>query len=120
MLDGELPIEEVFSYTSLYVHQKRRNSVKVSLYPVMTKIERKNAVPTISVFDLEAILIDIKRMNKSREAPSHVMLCMYNAGVAHNILYVTNNMQCCILAGYDEATQTALLIDAHPKMFSRT
>lgn len=48
------------------------------------------------------------------------MLCMYNAGVAHNILYVCDNLQWCILAGYDEETQTALLIDAHPKMFSRT
>ncbi|KPA81247.1 hypothetical protein ABB37_03665 [Leptomonas pyrrhocoris] len=118
-LDGVLPLERVYEYAADYLKLSKRD-MEVHLYPVLTKISREDAVPTISVFDLESILIDVKDANRDPEAPEHVMVIMYNACVAHNVLYIVEEPQWCILAGYDQETQTAVLIDAHPKTFSRT
>lgn len=118
-LDGVLPLEQVYEYAADYLKRSKRE-MEVHLYPVLTKISREDAVPTISVFDLESILIDVKDANSDSEAPEHVMVIMYNACVAHNVLYIVDEPQWCILAGYDQETQTAVLIDAHPKTFSRT
>ncbi|KAH9588664.1 hypothetical protein LSM04_005783 [Trypanosoma melophagium] len=118
-VDGSLPLEEVFKYAREYVHVTNRN-YNLAVYPVLTKISREDAVPTISVFDLESIIIDVKNANEDPEVPEHIMVIMYNANVAHNVLYITTQPQWCILAGYDEETQTALLIDAHPKTFLKT
>lgn len=118
-LDGVLPLEQVYEYAAEYVRHAKPE-MEVHLYPVLTKISREDAVPTISVFDLESILIDVKDANGDSEEPAHVMVIMYNACVAHNVLYIVDEPQWCILAGYDQETQTAVLIDAHPKTFSRT
>ncbi|KPI88533.1 hypothetical protein ABL78_2345 [Leptomonas seymouri] len=118
-LDGVLTLEQVYEYAADYLKRSKRE-MEVHLYPVLTKICREDAVPTISVFDLESILIDVKEANSDPEAPEHVMVIMYNACVAHNVLYIVEEPQWCILAGYDLETQTAMLIDAHPKTFSRT
>lgn len=118
-LDGVLPLEQVYEYAADYLKRSKRE-MEVYLYPVLTKISREDAVPTISVFDLESILIGVKDANSDPEAPEHVMVIMYNACVAHNVLYIVEEPQWCILSGYDQETQTAVLIDAHPKTFSRT
>lgn len=118
-LDGNLPLEQVHGYAVEYLKRTHRPYV-VNLYPVLTKISREDAVPSISVFDLESILLDVHNCNEDPEAPEHVMVIMYNACVGHNILYVGDQNQWCVLAGYDQETQTALLIDSHPKTFSRT
>jgi hypothetical protein len=118
-LNGVLPLEQVYEYAGDYLKLSKRQ-MEVHLYPVLTKISREDAVPTISVFDLESILIDVKDANSDPEAPEHVMVIMYNACVAHNVLYIVDEPQWCILAGYDQETQMAVLIDAHPKTFSRT
>ncbi|EPY25613.1 hypothetical protein STCU_06630 [Strigomonas culicis] len=118
-MNGILPLDQVYEYAKEYVH-RRSKPITISLYPVLTKISREDAVPTISVFDLESILLDVRNANDDNESPSHVMLIMYNACVAHNVLYIAEEPQWCVLAGYDQETQTALLIDAHPKTFSRT
>lgn len=118
-LDGVLPLEQVYNYSKEYVQRTKRD-IAVDLYPVLTKISREDAVPTISVFDLESILIDVMKANSDPECPMCVMVIMYNACVAHNVLYIVDAPQWCVLAGYDQETQTALLIDAHPKVFSRT
>lgn len=118
-VDGVLPLEQVYEYAAGYVQRSKRD-MDVRLYPVLTKISREDAVPTISVFDLESILISVKDANADPESPEHVMVIMYNACVAHNVLYIVEEPQWCILAGYDQEMQTAVLIDAHPKTFSRT
>ncbi|KAG5490165.1 hypothetical protein JKF63_00284 [Porcisia hertigi] len=118
-VDGVLPLEQVYEYAAGYVQLSQRD-MDVHLYPVLTKIFREDAVPTISVFDLESILIRVKNANTDPECPEHVMVIMYNACVAHNVLYIVEDPQWCVLAGYDQEMQTALLIDAHPKTFSRT
>ncbi|KAK7196191.1 Phytochelatin synthase [Novymonas esmeraldas] len=118
-VDGVLPLEQVYEYAAGYVQRSKRD-MNVRLYPVLTKIFREDAVPTISVFDLESILISVKDANADPECPEHVMVIMYNACVAHNVLYIVEEPQWCVLAGYDQEMQTAVLIDAHPKTFSRT
>ncbi|KAG5489438.1 hypothetical protein GH5_00309 [Leishmania sp. Ghana 2012 LV757] len=117
-VDGVLPLEQVYEYAAGYVQRSKRD-IDVHLYPVLTKIFREDAVPTISVFDLESILINVKSANADPECPEHVMVIMYNACVAHNVLYIVEDPQWCVLAGYDQEMQTAVLIDAHPKTFSR-
>lgn len=118
-IDGSLPLGEVFRYAREYVRITNSN-YNVAVYPVLTKILREDAVPTISVFDLESVIIDVKNANEDPEAPEHVMVIMYNANVAHNVLYISTTPQWCVLSGYDQETQTVLLIDAHPKMFMQT
>ncbi|EPY39093.1 hypothetical protein AGDE_04836 [Angomonas deanei] len=118
-IDGSLPLEQVFEYAKEFLSVKQLPYV-ATLHPVLTKISREDAVPTISVFDLESIIMDVQKSNDDVESPQHVMVLMYNACVAHNVLYIAEEPQWCVLAGYDTETQTALLIDAHPKTFSRT
>ncbi|RNF22910.1 uncharacterized protein Tco025E_02975 [Trypanosoma conorhini] len=119
LIDGSLPLGEVFRYAREYVRITNRN-YNVAVYPVLTKISREDAVPTISVFELESIIIDVKNANEDPEVPEHIMAIMYNANVAHNVLNISNFPQWCLLAGYDVETQMVLLIDAHPKKFMQT
>lgn len=118
-IDSNLPLGEVFRYAREYVRITNRN-YNVAVYPVLTKVLREDAVPTISVFDLETIIIDVINGNKDPEAPEHVMVIMYNASVAHNVLYISKLPQWCLLSGYDKETQTVLLIDAKSKKFMQT
>ncbi|CCW66888.1 unnamed protein product [Phytomonas sp. Hart1] len=118
-LNGFLRLEQVYEYAVEYIKRTNR-PYGANLFPVLTKISREDAVPTISIFDLESIIIDVKDANQDLEAPAYVMLIMYNAGVAHNVLNIAEGMQWCLLAGYDQETQTVLLIDAYPTTFSRT
>ncbi|RNF21320.1 hypothetical protein TcG_02971 [Trypanosoma cruzi] len=118
-IDGSLPLGEVFRYAREYVRITNRN-YNVAVYPVLTKISRDDAVPTISVFELESIIIDVQNANEDPEAPEHVVAIMYNANVAHNVLNISKDPQWCLLAGYDLETQMVLLIDAHSKKFMQT
>ncbi|RNE97646.1 hypothetical protein TraAM80_09208 [Trypanosoma rangeli] len=119
LIDGSLPLGEVFRYARKYVRITNLN-YNVSVCPVLTKISRDNAVPTISIFELESIIIDVKDANEDPEVPEHIMAIMYNANVAHNVLHISHFPQWCLLAGYDVETQMVLLIDAHPKTFMQT
>ncbi|CBH15803.1 hypothetical protein, conserved [Trypanosoma brucei gambiense DAL972] len=118
LIDSTLPLGEVFKYAREYIRLTERN-YDVSIYPILTNTSREDAVPTISVFELESILTDVKNANKDPDAPEHVMVIMYNANVAHNVLYVSNTPQWCVLSGYDEESQVVSLIDAHPKKFMK-
>lgn len=118
-INGSATLDQTFEMTKEYLRLAGWGFT-VRVYPVLTKISREDAVPTISVFDLENILLDVQQHNDDPESPKHVMLIMYNANVAHNVLYIADKPQWCVLAGYDAEAQTALLIDAHPKTFSRT
>nr|CCC93855.1 conserved hypothetical protein [Trypanosoma congolense IL3000] len=118
-IDSSLPLGEVFKYAKSYIRGANLN-YDVFIYPVLTKSSREDAVPTISVFELESILNDVIVANKDPDAPEHIMIIMYNANVAHNVLHVSKIPQWCVLSGYDKESQTAMLIDAHPKKFMKT
>lgn len=117
-LDCPLPLDQVHIYAADYLRIKGLDArYTLQLCPVLTKISRDDAVPTVSVFDLEGILIELKNSNEDPEAPSHVMIIQYNADIAHNALNIAVDPQWCILAGYDEDNQMARLIDANPGRF---
>ena len=118
-INCDLSLDQVYLYAEAYLSKKGfSKNLTLSYHPVLTPIARENAAPTISVFDLESILIDIKNMNDNKDAPNCVMIIQYNAEVAHNVLGVTSTSQWCILAGYDSATQAVTLIDANMQTFS--
>ena len=116
-LNHDLPLDQVYIYTQQYL-KERLLAFNLTLCPVLTKISREDAVPTISVFELESILIDVKTANDDPEAPAHIMIIQYNANVAHNVINIATDPQWCVLVGYDEDTQTARLLDANQNKFS--
>ncbi|KAG8348065.1 hypothetical protein TRVL_01115 [Trypanosoma vivax] len=118
-IDGNLPLGEVQRYAQEYIKIKKYN-YGVSTHYVLTNSVREDAAPTISVFDLEAIINDVMGANEDPKAPRRVMLIMYNAMVAHNMLNVAQTPHWCVLSGYDRESQMALLIDTHPKKFLQT
>jgi hypothetical protein len=118
---SDLALDQVYLYFQEYLKRKLMDgNITLGFYPVLTKISREDAVPTISVFDLESILIDVKSGNEDPEQPQNVMLIQYNADVAHNVLGIASLSQWCVLVGYDDDTQTARLIDANAKTFSQS
>lgn len=120
-LQCDLPLDQVNLYFLKYLQAKGlSDSFHVTLCPILTKISRDDAVPTLSVFELDALLIEVKNANEDPEEPSSVMILQYNAEVAHNALGIASQPQWAILAGYDEERQVALLIDANPKRFCAT
>lgn len=120
-LNCDMSLDQVYLYFQQYLREKLLDrNITLGLYPVLTKINREDAVPTISVFDLESILIDVKNGNEDPEAPQHVMIIQYNANVAHNVINIAHAAQWCVLVGYDDDSQVARLIDANPKKFSQS
>lgn len=118
-INCDLTLDQVYLYAEAYLNKKKYDKqFTLSYHPVLTPIAREGAAPTISVFDLESILIEIKGLNDNKDAPSSIMIIQYNAEVAHNVLGISSTSQWCILAGYDSATQMATMIDANMITFS--
>ena len=120
-LNCDLPIDAVYRYAKAYLTaQKLDSKLSLEVQQVKTRISRDDAVPNISVFELESFLLNNKAVNTNPEAPNSVMMIQYNADVAHNVLGIATTSQWCILVGYDRDMQTATLIDASAKKFCAT
>lgn len=120
-IECDLSIEAVYRYAKAYLTLRGLNtSLSLEMQKVATRISRDDAVPNISVFELESFLLNNKGVNTNPEAPNSVMMIQYNADVAHNVLGIATTSQWCILVGYDRDMQTATLIDANAKKFCAT
>eukprot|EP00744_Colponema_vietnamica_P002146 GILI01003442.1.p1 GENE.GILI01003442.1~~GILI01003442.1.p1 ORF type:complete len:1135 (+),score=293.79 GILI01003442.1:191-3595(+) len=118
-INCDLSLDQVYLYAEAYLSKKKYDKqFTLSYHPVLTPIAREGAAPTISVFDLESILIEVRGLNDNKELPSAIMIIQYNPEVAHNVLGISSTSQWCILAGYDSATQMATMIDANMVTFS--
>eukprot|EP00758_Cryptobia_borreli_P019803 Tbor_TRINITY_DN9116_c0_g1::TRINITY_DN9116_c0_g1_i1::g.14475::m.14475 len=117
-LECDIPLEQVYLYAKAYLScTSQLDKFRLEMVPVLTRVSRDDAVPTMSVFDLESVLMDFKNANQDPESPSSIMIIQYNANVAHNVLGISSSSQWCILAGYDSDTQTVTLIDANANKF---
>ena len=115
----DLPLDQVHLYVKQYFEQTHLDrEYRATLCPVLTKANRPDAPPTLSIFDLEAVLIDVKSANADPESPSHLMILQYNADIAHNVINIAYHPQWCVLVGYDEDLQMARVIDANALRFS--
>lgn len=117
-LRSDLPLDQVYNYLTVYLKRTGLdNAYRCALCPVLTKQARADAAPTLSMYELDSVMLEVKSSNVDPEAPTAIMILQYNANIAHNVLGIAEEPQWGILIGYDEEQQMARIIDANAKRF---
>lgn len=119
-LCSDVQLEQVYFYLNEYLKLKSLDAkFSLALCPILAKINRSNAVPTMSLSEFESVIIELNETNAADpEHPAHVMILQYDASIAHNAFNVASCPQWGVLAGFNTDTLEARLIDANPLRFA--
>ena len=119
-LETDLPLDQVHMYLCEYIALKgMEDAYSLVLCPVLTKVNRANAVPTQSLSDLEATLIELEAANDDPECPSHIMIVQFNSFIARNEIKpehgIMEKTSWGVVVGYNSETNYVRVIDGRAK-----